>query len=360
MAVQATMVIADGIKPEQMRHALRTIRPTVLMSVPRLFEKIYVQVQQIVGQRPAFVQRLVHGAINAGKEVFDLETAGKPVPSRLRLKHRFARRITRKVLRQAGLDRVRLAYAGGAPSSRELCHFYQGLGIDIFQGYGLTETSPIATVNLPGKNKLGTVGPPVAGAEVKISEDGEVLIRGPLVMKGYYNNPEATAEAIDAEGWFHSGDIGELDEDGYLRIVDRKKELIVTSGGKNIAPLAVESAFNTDLYIETVVLTGEGRNYLTALVCPDFDSVRNWAIEQGLACRTNREIANAPEVRKLLEERVAAVNAQFARFEQIKKFAILEEPLGIATGELTPTEKLKRSVIAKKYRDVIDAMYEAG
>lgn len=358
--VQATLVIADGIRPEQIRHALQTIRPTVLMSVPRLFEKIYIQVQQVVEQRPKAARRLLDAAIDVGGAVFDLKAAGRPVPLGLRIRHRLSRRITNKVLRRAGMDRVRLAYAGGAPTSPELCRFFQGLGINIYQGYGLTETSPVATLNLPGRNKLGTVGPAISGVEVKTAEDGEILIRGECVMKGYFGDPAATALAIDAEGWFHTGDTGEIDEDGYLRIVGRKKELIITSGGKNIAPLAVESAFNTDMYVEHAVLIGEGRNYLTALVCPDFDNVRRWAVAQGLDCRTNQEIAAHPAVRKLLEERVAVVNERFARFEQIKKFAILEHPLGIETGEITPTEKLKRHVIAEKHRDVIAAMYEGA
>lgn len=359
-AVLATLVIADGIQPDKIRHALRTIRPTVLMSVPRLFEKVYVQVQQVVLQRPKAIQELFQGAVAVGKAVFDLKTEGCPVPRGLALKHKLAQRITRKVLREAGLDRVRLAYAGGAPTSRELCHFYQGLGINLYQGYGLTETSPVATVNLPGRNKLGTVGPPIPGVEVKIAEDGEVLIRGGNIMQGYFNNPAATAEVLDADGWFHTGDIGALDEDGYLSILDRKKELIITSGGKNIAPLSIESAFNTDHYIERVVLIGERRNYLTALVCPDFPVLREWAATQGLALNTNSEIATHPAVRTLMEERVALVNAKLARFEQIKRFAILDTQFTTESGEITPTEKLKRRVIAERYSEVIEGLYPHG
>lgn len=356
-ALQATLVIADGIEPEKIRHALHTIRPTVLMSVPRLFEKVYLQVQQVVEQRPPAVRKLFHGSLAVGKEVFDRETEGKSIPLSLAIRHRFARRIAKRVLSQAGLDRVRLAYAGGAPTSKELCHFFQGLGINLYQGYGLTETSPVATVNLPGKNKLGTVGPPIEGVEVKIAEDGEILIRGANIMKGYFNNPAATAEAINPEGWFHSGDIGEIDADGYLIIRDRKKELIVTSGGKNIAPLPIESAFNTDVYIERVVVIGDQRNYLTALVCPEFGNLRAWAATQGLALESDQEIAAHPEVRKLLEGQIAAVNSKLPRFQQIKKFAILDHAFSTATGEITPTEKLKRRVIVEKYADLIEGMY---
>ncbi|MFM1918525.1 MAG: hypothetical protein RLZZ303_159 [Candidatus Hydrogenedentota bacterium] len=356
-SVKATMVISDGIEPEKIRHALHTIRPTVLMSVPRLFEKIYVQVHQVVSQRHRLVQNLFHGALSTGKLLFDMESEGKPVPRRLLLKARLSRRIANKILRRAGLDRVRLAYAGGAPTSRELIHFYQGLGINLYQGYGLTETSPVATVNLPGKNKLGTVGPPIPGVEVKLAEDGEILIRGGNVMEGYFNNPDATAQAVDEEGWFYSGDIGEIDEDGYLKIIDRKKELIITSGGKNIAPLPIESAFNTDMYIERVVVIGDHRNYLTALICPEFQVLREWAVTRGIDCATNTELASHPEVRKLFEERVALVNQKLARYEQIKTFSVLDRNFTPATGEITPTEKLKRRVIAERYADIIDGMY---
>lgn len=358
MAVKATLVIADGVEPENIRHALQTIRPTVLMSVPRLYEKIYVQVQQVVSAKPAIVQDLITGALDVGKRVFDLRSAGRPIPRGLAIKHRLAGRIARKVLRQAGLERVRLAYAGGAPSSIELCHFYQGLGIDLLQGYGLTETSPVTNVNLPGKNKLGTVGTPIEGVEVKLAEDGEIMIRGACVMKGYFNNPEATDQVLDDEGWFSTGDIGRIDQDGYLSIVDRKKELIVTSGGKNIAPLAIESRFNTDLYIERVVVIGDRRNYLTALVCPEFENVRAWMKEQGHQGETNEMIAAHPAVRVLVEARVAAVNESLARFEQIKKFAVLPVRFTVESGEITPTEKLKRRFIEEKFAREIAALYE--
>jgi long-chain acyl-CoA synthetase len=356
-AIQATLVIADGIEPEKIRHALHTIRPTVLMSVPRLFEKIFVQVQQVVAERPRALQSLIHGALAVGKRAFDLECEGHPLPTGLAIKHRLSKRIARRVLSKAGLDRVRLAYAGGAPISPELCHFFQGLGINLYQGYGLTETSPVATVNLPGKNRLGTVGPPIPGIEIKIAEDGEILIRGANIMQGYFNNPTATAEAINADGWFHSGDIGTLDADGYLRILDRKKELIITSGGKNIAPLPIESAFNTDQYIERVVVIGDQRNYLTALVCLECDMVRDWAGKQGIHFSERQELANDPSVYKLIEERIALVNQKLARYEQIKKFAILENNFTPHTGEITPTEKLKRRVIVEKYRTIIDELY---
>lgn len=356
-ALKATLVIADGIEPEKIRHALHTIRPTVLMSVPRLFEKIFVQVQQVVAERPQALQTLFNGALAVGKKAFDLESQGQRLPTGLAIKHRLSKRIAKRVLSKAGLDRVRLAYAGGAPISPELCHFFQGLGINLYQGYGLTETSPVATVNLPGRNKLGTVGPPIPGVEIKIAEDGEILIRGANIMNGYFNNPSATSEVIDGEGWFYSGDIGAIDAEGYLSILDRKKELIITSGGKNIAPLPIESAFNTDQFIERVVVIGDLRHYLTALVCLEQNVVANWAEKKGIARTTPQDLAKDPDVYKLIEERISLVNQRLARYEQIKKFAILDHNFTPQTGEITPTEKLKRRVIAEKYRDIIDKLY---
>ncbi len=353
----ATLVIADGIQPEQIRHALQTIRPTVLMSVPRFFEKIYMQVLQATEHHPKAARRLIDATVRVGNKTLDLERAGLRVPAGLRLQYRLSRRIAKKILRRAGLDRVTLAYAGGAPISEELCLFFQGLGIPIYQGYGLTETSPVVTVNPPGRNKPGTVGMPIDGVEIKTAEDGEILVRGSCVMKGYFKDPAETARVIEAEGWFHTGDIGAIDQDGYLRILDRKKELIITSAGKNIAPIAVESAFNTDKYIDRLVLIGEGRNYLSALVFPNFDPVREWAASRGVACHTHEELVAHPMVRLLFEERISRVNKNLARFEQIKKFAVLDHAPGITTGELTPTEKIKRRVIAEKYQDVIDSLY---
>ncbi len=353
----ARLVIADGIAPEQVRFALTTIRPTVLMSVPRLFEKIYMQVQQVVATKPRRIQALFNGALDVGKQVFDLRNEGRAVPMGLALRSVFARRIAGKVLRQAGMERVRVAYAGGAPLSLELCYFFQSLGIDIFQGYGLTETSPISNVNRPGKNKLGTVGPPIPGVEERIADDGEVLIRGANIMRGYHNAPEETAEAIDGDGWFHTGDIGEIDEDGYLTIIDRKKELIITSGGKNIAPLAIESAFTTNLYVQRLVVIGESRKHLVGLVCPDFEALWPWARENGIACATDAELAAHPKVVALLEQCVAEVNANLPRFAQIKKIAVMDHEFSEATGEITPTEKIKRRVIDVLYKDAIEKLY---
>ena len=355
--MRATLVIADGIAPEQIRHALHSIEPTVIMSVPRFFEKIYMQIQQTVEQRPKIARRLLAAAVRIGNEVRALQRDGHPLPAGLRLKYRLSRRITDQVLHKAGLRRLHLAYGGGAPISPELCLFFEGLGIPVYQGYGLTETSPVVTVNLPGRNKPGTVGLPIEGMEITTAEDGEILVRGKCVMKGYFDDPTETARVIDGEGWFHTGDVGQIDSDGYLRIVDRKKELIVTSNGKNIAPIALESAFNTDPFINRVAIIGESRNFITALVFPEFDHVRQWAARQNLAPESDHALVSHPAVRALFEERIALVNERLARYEQIKKFALVEHVPNVDTGEITPTEKIKRRHIEEKYRDIIEGMY---
>ena len=356
-SVGATLAIADGITPEQIRHALTTIRPTVLMSVPRLFEKMHMEVYRVVGTQPKAVQKIFEEALAVGKGVFDRRNAGKRVPVGLAVKFKLAERVLKKVKHQAGMDRVRVAYAGGGPVSKDLCYFFQSLGIDIFQGYGLTESSPICTVNVPGKNKLGTVGPAIKGVEVKIGADGEILTRGRNMMKGYYNLPDATAEVIDPDGWFHTGDVGTMDDDGYLTITDRIKELIITSGGKNIAPLSIETAFNMEGLIEQLVVIGDNRKYLTALVCPNFEALHAWAKAQGLTWENDAELVRDRRVVRRYEGITSEVNRQLARFEQIKKVAVMDHEFSEETGELTPTQKVKRRVVDAMYKDVIDAMY---
>ena len=234
------------------------------------------------------------------------------------------------------------------------------MGIPLYQGYGLSETSPIVNASTPAKCKIGTVGVPIQGCEEKIMEDGEILARGPMIMKGYYNNPEATAEVFTADGWFRTGDIGHFDADGFLVITDRKKELLKTSGGKYVAPQPIENEFNTDPYVEMVSVVGDNRKFVSALVVPEFTNVRKWLSDQGeSAPEGNQALIDHPKVKALLEERISQVNARLARYEQIKKFAVLAESFSEQTGELTPTLKKKRRIIEQKYKELIDQMYPA-
>jgi len=353
-----TIALAPSIDPEEMRWALTTVRPTIMLSVPRLYEKMYLKIQTTLSQKPAIAQKLFAWAHGIGREAFTYRGAGQSLPGPLKAKHRIADRILAKARKQAGFDHLRVAYAGGGPISPKLVLFFQGLGIDIYQGYGLTETSPVVAVNLPGNNKLGSVGPAIEGAEIVIGTDSEILIRGPMVMKGYWNKPEATAEAIDNDGWFHSGDIGHLDEDQYLFITDRKKEIIVTSGGKNIAPTRIENLFNMDPLVEKVIVIGNDRKFLSALIGPNFEELDRWARSRSLPVEPRAELVRRPEVLEIYQASINKVNAGLARFETIKKFIVVDHPFSEETGELTATQKVKRRVVDETYKEVIDKLYE--
>ncbi|MCZ7584935.1 MAG: long-chain fatty acid--CoA ligase [Deltaproteobacteria bacterium] len=355
--VGASMGMSEGLDPRSMQEAMRATRPTVLVSVPRLYEKLYLRVLSILDTRPPALQKTFWAAHGVGLAVFGYRNEGKRVPTGLSLKYKAAQVVLGKVKEQAGLDRVRVAYGGGGPLSKDLMAFFNGLGIDIYQGYGLTETSPIATVTVPGDNVLGTVGRAIPKVEIRIDDDGEVLIKGPNVFREYYKDADSTKESFTGDGFFRSGDIGRLDGAGRLMITDRKKELIITSAGKNIAPLGIETAFNTDPYIERLILIGDNRHYLTALVQVDFDRVSAWAKAKGLSFSTNRELVDLPEVTALVQERVDVVNAELARFETIKKFTLVDHEFSEENGVLTPSQKVKRRVVTEKYGREIDAMY---
>jgi long-chain acyl-CoA synthetase len=253
--------------------------------------------------------------------------------------------------------RLQIFISGGAPLAREIAEFFGAAGMLICEGYGLSETSPVITCNRPGRVKPGTVGLPLEHVEVKIAEDGEILTRGPHVMKGYFKKPEATAEAIDKDGWFHTGDIGFVDADGFLHITDRKKDIIVTSGGKNIAPQPIENRLKTNKFFTEVVMIGNKRNFAAALVVPNFEALEAWAKQEGMGGVPREELVKRPEVlahyRRLIEE----TTRDLAQFEKIKKIALVAKEFTQESGELTPTLKVKRRVVEERYKAMIDAMY---
>ena len=351
------LFVADTVEIEELRQNLKACRPTVMSSVPRLWEKLFVQINGLVAQRPPALRRLFQWALSAGKERFLRELDRKPLPLGLSIRTRVADRLFSKVRRPAGLDRLRICHTGGGPINPDLILFFGSLGIRLYQGFGLTETSPVTHTCTPKDHKLGWVGKPIPDTEHRIAEDGELLIRGPQVMKGYYNNEEATRRAFTEDGFFRTGDIGEIDDEGFLRITDRKKEMIITSGGKNIAPQAIENAFNTDPYIEQVCVLGDNRRYLAALVVPNFVSLEAWAGEQGISWEDRKELVGNERVRALFEERIARVNEDLSRYETLKRFALVPEEFSESGGELTPTLKKKRRVIDEKYKDLIESLY---
>ena len=352
--------IAYARSIETVPEDLREIRPTIVVSVPRLYEKVYARVTEATGVKGA----LVSWARRVGNRWADARLAGREPGLMTKLQYAVARALVFKKLSQGVGGRLRYFVSGGAPLSPEINRFFFSAGIVILEGYGLTETSPVTNVNTPNdfpdNFRIGTVGKPVPGTEIRIAEDGEILVRGPQVMKGYYNRPEETKEAIDDDGWFHTGDVGELDEDGFLRITDRKKDLIVTAGGKNVAPQPIENRLKGNRYVDQPVLVGDRRKFISLLLVPDFQNLEGWARENGVSFSDRRELLSAPGVQNLLEAEVTRELDDLARFEMPKKIVLLDEEFTIEDGSLTPTQKVKRRVVEKRFEEVIDALYREG
>jgi long-chain acyl-CoA synthetase len=356
--VGATIAYAESV--EKVPENMQEIRPTVMCSVPRLYEKMYARVNEKVAADPPVRQKIFHWAIGVGSQVFAHKVDHTPPGLLLRVQFAVADALVFSKIKERTGGRLKMFISGGAPLAREIAEFFGAAGLLVCEGYGLTETSPVITCNRPDHLKPGTVGLPLDGEEVQIADDGEILTRGPHVMKGYFGRPEATAEVIDADGWFHTGDIGHLDPDGFLVITDRKKDIIVTSGGKNIAPQPIENRLKTNRYIGEVVMIGDERKYPTALVVPSFDVLEAWAAKRNISASSREELVGRPEVMQHFMGLITELTTDLAQYERIKKIALLPEEFTQETGELTPTMKVKRRVIAKKFRDVIDRMYEGA
>ncbi len=342
---------------ETVAEDLRVIRPTVVVSVPRLYEKVHARVTAATGVKGA----LVRWATRVGDLHVEARLAGRRPGAWTALRYALADRLVFSKLRAGVGGRLRFFVSGGAPLAPEINRFFLSAGILILEGYGLTETSPVTNVNsdvdFPRNFRIGTVGKPVPGTEIRIAEDGEILIRGPQVMKGYYRNPEATREAITEDGWFHTGDVGEIDEDGFLRITDRKKDLIVTAGGKNVAPQPIENRLKQNRYVDQAVLLGDRRHFVSLLLVPDFSALEGWAKEQGLPAGDRRALLDTPQLQRLLRKELGEAFAELSRYEQPKKVLLLDEPFTVEDGSLTPTQKVKRRVVEERFRQAIDAMY---
>ncbi len=332
------------------------VKPHLFVAVPRVYEKVQAKVVETASQGSALKQRIFNWALGVGKQAVSYRMREETPPGMLGVELALADRLVFSKLRERLGGRLVFAISGGAPLSRDTAEFFWGAGIRIFEGYGLTETSPVITVNAFRAAKLGSVGRPMAGIEVRIAEDGEILARGPNIMRGYFGKPEATAEVIDTQGWFHTGDIGQVDAEGFLAITDRKKELIVNAYGKNIAPAPIENALKASRYLSQAVVIGDRRQYLCALLVPDFEALASWAAKQGVAGGPAEQIAH-PKVRELVQHEVDSVNAGLARYEQIRAWELLPAEFTIESGEITPTLKVKRRVINTKYGDLIERLY---
>ena len=331
-------------------------RPTVVLSVPRLYEKIYARVLE-GSAGSAVKQRIFSWARATGEAWADLVLAGRPVPGGLALRKQMADRLVFSKLQARTGGRLRMFVSGGAPLSAEIAKFFFAAGLPIYEGYGLTETSPVITVNTPTHVRLGSVGRPVPGVEVRIAGDGEILTRGPHVMKGYYNKPQATAEVLDPDGWFHTGDIGKLDPDGFLTITDRKKDLIVTAGGKNIAPQPIENRVKLNKFVVNAVMIGDKRSFPVMLVVPNLDALRAWSTQEGRSFATDEALVASPEAGDKIEREIRKDLRDLAQFEMPKKVVLIARDFSIESGELTPTLKVKRRIVEKNYKSKIDAVY---
>lgn len=336
---------------------MREISPTMGYAVPRIWEK-YLSAVYIKMSDATWFKKLLFGvALKIGKNRATLKMNFKPVPFYVEALYQIAHLLVfRKLKERLGFDRMRIAYSGAAPIAPDVLHFFQSIGVNLIEGYGQTEGSGVTTASRVGKVKFGMVGPPLPGVEVKIAEDGEILVKSPGVFKGYFRSPEATAETIK-DGWLYSGDVGELDEDGYLRITDRKKDIIVTAGGKNITPQYIENKLKASLFINDAVVIGDKRKFLSCLIMIDEDNVVKYAQDNKIQFSTYKDLTQSDEIIKLIQGEINQVNDTLARVEQVKKFTILPKKLYEEDGEVTPTMKVKRKYVNEAFGDLIEAMY---
>jgi long-chain acyl-CoA synthetase len=339
---------------------LQEVNPHVFVAVPRVYEKVLSRIHENIAQAGGVKEKLFRWAVDVGRQSLAARLADKSPGGLLGLKLALADKLVFSKIKARLGNRFEFAMSGGAPLPRDVAEFFWGAGVRIFEGYGLTETSPVLTVNTPRKVKLGSVGTAISNVQLRIAEDGEILAQGPNIMKGYFNNPEATAEVIDADGWFHTGDIGHLDAEGFCFITDRKKELIVNAYGKNIAPAPIENALKASRFIGQAVVIGDRRKFLSALVVPDFEALRPWARAQGIEFADDAQLVAAPAVRELFAREIAPVNDKLARYERIQMWDLAPAEFTLEGGELTPTQKVKRRVVNTKYKELIDRMYESA
>jgi long-chain acyl-CoA synthetase len=336
---------------------MQELRPTMMASVPRLYEKIFSRVLDAVRASPAPRRRIFAWGRRIGEAWVERTLAGQPVPATLALQRRLADRLVFAKLRARTGGRIRFFISGGAPLSADIAKFFFAAGMPILEGYGLTETSPVMAVNTFGHTRLGTVGRPIPEVEIRIAPDGEIVTRGPNVMRGYFGKPDATAAALDPDGWFHTGDIGMLDADGYLMITDRKKDLIVTASGKNIAPQPIENLAKSSKFVSNAVMLGDRRPFPIMLIVPNAEPLKAWAARHGLAADDLESLVRVPDVQTKLEREVRKTLRDLAQFEMPKKFLLLPRDFSVEGGELTPTLKVRRRIVEERHRAAIEALY---
>lgn len=345
-----TVYIAESI--ESVAELMREVRPTIMTSVPRLFERIQARVLGAVERDSPLKQKIFAWALRVGGE----RVRGSSSPL-IALQCAIADRLVFSKIRARVGGRLRFFVSGGAALSVEVGTFFQIMGIRIVEGYGLTETSPVIAVHRLEDIVLGTVGQPLDNVTVRIADDGEILARGPNIMKGYWNDEQATRETIDADGWLHTGDIGEIDARGHLRITDRKKNIFVSSGGKNIAPQPIEALIQQSPFVDQVMLVGDGREYCTALIVPDMEIVRQWAATQGMNDLPSDWVTSSDELRRAIEADLSKRQREISKYERVRRFRVLSEPFTVDNGLMTPTLKVKRKAVAERYASLIEELY---
>jgi long-chain acyl-CoA synthetase len=342
---------------ENVPQALLEVKPTFVAAVPRFYEKIFANIIER-GHRETGAKRAIFDwAIRVAEKSVPWKADGKDAPFPLRLQWSLANKLVYPKIREGLGGRIRVFSSGGGPLAPELAAFYWSIDVPVYQGYGLTETSPIVSANLPGKNKVGTVGRPIKNVEIRIAEDGEILVKGPNVMQGYYQKPEETRKIFTVDGWLCTGDIGRVDEDGYLLITDRKKELLKTAAGKFVAPAPIENLLKTSTCITNAIVVGDRRKFVAALIVPNFVTIEAEARKAGRECPAAAHLINDPFMREVISREMERLTAGLAQYERPKRFALLDQDFTYAGGELTYTMKVKRRVIEQRYQDVIARLY---
>jgi long-chain acyl-CoA synthetase len=352
----ATVAFAEST--ETLARDMVKVRPTLMTAVPRVFEKLHARIHEAVAQGSAIHQAIFRRAEAVGRRRSASVRNGQPVGVLLALQDRLADKLVFHKIREATGGRLRVLVSGSAPLPRTIAEFFDAIGLTIVEGYGLTEASPVLTVNPLDRPKFGTVGRALPGVELRVAEDGEILARGPNIMRGYYNRPEATRSVLEPDGWLHTGDIGTIDQEGYLTIADRKKDLIVTSGGKSVAPQPIENELRRYPLVAEAILLGDRRKFIAALLVPDFPALERRLADLGRTGGTRDALVARPDVVALFQDAVDAVNAALAPFETIKRFALIPTEFTIESGEFTPTMKVKRRVVEELWRAVIEKLYE--
>ena len=356
LPIYAGLTIAYAESLFTLANDMLEVKPTLMLGVPRFYASVMDRILASVRQMPPLRQKLFYRMLEVGKVYAQCWREGRSAPLGVRLQHAVLDKLVAAKIRERVGGRLRYFVSGGAALPKEVAEFFHAFGILILEGYGLTETSPVLTVNPPNAPRFGSVGKPIPGVEIKIAEDGEILARGPNIMLGYYKKPEATAAAIDPDSWFHTGDVGHMDADGYLYITDRKKDIIVLANGKNVAPQPIENMLKQSELIQEAVVYGDGMSAPVALIVPNIDALRAFAKQQGIEATDDDALLNHDAVQKRFRQELERVNRELADFQRLKGFRLISKPFSIETGELTPTLKVKRRVVAEKYAHLLQEM----